>query len=107
MVEYIGTKKIEKIKVLNNKTKEVTEMKMDGVFMAIGKLPTSEIFKDIHLPKNCLYFFVVYTSDYFLNTLPGQSMKRKMAITILIISMMPRLYQSVLICQLPSIFSLL
>ena len=49
VVEYIGTKKIEGIKVLNNKTKEVTEMKMNGVFMAIGKLPTSEIFKDSKL----------------------------------------------------------
>ena len=49
VIEYIGTKKIEKIKIINNKTKEVTEMKMDGVFMAIGKLPTSELFKDSKL----------------------------------------------------------
>ena len=33
-------KKLDSIKVLNNKTKETTEMKMDGVFMAIGKMPT-------------------------------------------------------------------
>ena len=58
MVEYIGTKKIEKIKVLNNKTKEVTEMKMDGVFMAIGKLPTSEIFKDSKLELDKLGYIV-------------------------------------------------
>ena len=49
VIEYIGAKKIEKIKVLNNKTKEITEMNMDGVFMAIGKLPTSELFKDSKL----------------------------------------------------------
>ena len=58
VVEYIGTKKIEKIKVLNNKTKEITEMKMDGVFMAIGKLPTSEIFKDSKLELDKLGYIV-------------------------------------------------
>ena len=52
-------------------------------------------------------FLVASVSDYFLKTLPGQSKKRKMATTMLIKSMMPRLNQSVLICQLPSIFSLL
>ena len=49
VVEYIGTKRIEKVKVLNNKTKETCEMKMDGVFMAIGKKPTSDLFKDSKL----------------------------------------------------------
>lgn len=49
IIEYIGTKKIEGVKIINNKTKEVTEMKMDGVFMAIGKLPVSELFKDSKL----------------------------------------------------------
>ena len=52
------TKEIEKIKVLNNKTKEVTEMNMDGVFMAIGKLPTSEIFKDTKLELDKLGYIV-------------------------------------------------
>ena len=58
VIEYIGTKKIEKIKVLNNKTKEVTEMNMDGVFMAIGKLPTSEIFKDSKLEMDKLGYII-------------------------------------------------
>ena len=58
VIEYIGTKKIEKIKVINNKTKEVTEMNMDGVFMAIGKLPTSEIFKDSKLELDKAGFIV-------------------------------------------------
>ena len=58
VIEYIGTKKIEKIKVMNNKTKEVTEMNMDGVFMAIGKLPTSEIFKDTKLELDKLGYIV-------------------------------------------------
>ena len=58
VIEYIGAKKIEKIKVINNKTKEVTEMKMDGVFMAIGKLPTSEIFKDSKLELDKAGFII-------------------------------------------------
>ena len=58
VIEYIGAKKIEKIKVLNNKTKEVTEMNMDGVFMAIGKLPTSEIFKDSQLEMDKLGYII-------------------------------------------------
>ena len=58
VIEYIGTKKIEKIKVINNKTKEVTEMGMNGVFMAIGKLPSSEIFKDSKLELDKVGFIV-------------------------------------------------
>ena len=58
VIEYIGAKKIEKLKVLNNKTKEVTEMNMDGVFMAIGKLPTSEIFKDSKLEMDKLGYII-------------------------------------------------
>ena len=58
VIEYIGAKKIEKIKVLNNKTKEVTEMNMDGVFMAIGKLPTSEIFKNSKLEMDKLGYII-------------------------------------------------
>jgi thioredoxin reductase (NADPH) len=58
VVEYIGTKKIEKIKVLNNKTKETSEMKMDGVFMAIGKKPTSDLFKDSKLELDKLGYIV-------------------------------------------------
>ena len=58
VIEYIGTKKIEKIKVINNKTKEVTEMAMNGVFMAIGKLLSSEIFKDSKLELDKVGFIV-------------------------------------------------
>ena len=58
VIEYIGTKKIERIKVINNKTKEVTEMGMNGVFMAIGKLPSSEIFKDSKLELDKVGFIV-------------------------------------------------
>ncbi len=61
VVEYIGnekTKKLASIKVINNKTKEITEMKMDGVFMAIGKNPTSDLFKDSKLELDKLGYIV-------------------------------------------------
>ena len=51
-------KKLDSIKVLNNKTKETTEMKMDGVFMAIGKMPTSDLFKDSKLELDKLGYIV-------------------------------------------------
>ena len=53
-------KKNEKIelKIINNKTKETSEMKMDGVFMAIGKVPTSDLFKGSPLELDKLGYIV-------------------------------------------------
>ena len=58
VIGYIGEKKIQKIKVINNKTKEVKEMDMNGVFMAIGKLPSSEMFKDSKLELDKVGFII-------------------------------------------------
>ena len=61
VIQYIPnekTKKLEKIKIINNKTKETSEMKMDGVFMAIGKVPTSDLFKDSPLELDKLGYIV-------------------------------------------------
>ncbi|MCB9025739.1 MAG: thioredoxin-disulfide reductase [Bdellovibrionaceae bacterium] len=40
-----GDKNVESIVVYNNQTKEVNEMKMDGVFIAIGHKPNTDLFK--------------------------------------------------------------
>jgi thioredoxin reductase (NADPH) len=45
VTDFIGEKKLEKIKVYNNKTKETKDMDMNGCFIAIGKEPQTEIFK--------------------------------------------------------------
>ena len=61
VIQYIPnetTKKLEKIKIINNKTKETSEMKMDGVFMAIGKVPTSDLFKGSPLELDKLGYIV-------------------------------------------------
>lgn len=45
VVEIIGEQKFEKAKVKNTKTGEVSEMVADGIFVAIGHKPSTEIFK--------------------------------------------------------------
>lgn len=45
--EISGTDQVESIKVRNKKTDEVKEIDVDGVFIAIGNHPNSEVFKGI------------------------------------------------------------
>jgi thioredoxin reductase (NADPH) len=41
--EFIGEEQLEKVKIRNVKTGEITEMPMDGVFIAIGEIPQNEV----------------------------------------------------------------
>lgn len=43
--EFLGEEKLEKVRLMNNKTKETKEATVDGVFVAIGHFPASEVFK--------------------------------------------------------------
>ncbi|MFH1193559.1 MAG: thioredoxin-disulfide reductase [bacterium] len=43
--EFLGDKKLEKIKLFNNKTKKDSELAVDGVFVAIGRTPNTRIFE--------------------------------------------------------------
>lgn len=45
VTEMVGDQKLESIKLTNNKTKENSELKVDGVFVAIGHTPITNIFK--------------------------------------------------------------
>lgn len=47
ITEVIGEQKLESVKVLNSKTNESTEIKVDGLFVAIGHNPTSALFKGL------------------------------------------------------------
>lgn len=47
ILEILGDLKVEKVKIKNNKTNEVSEMPIDGVFVAIGHVPNSKIFNNI------------------------------------------------------------
>jgi len=46
VTEVVGEGKVEKLKLKNNKTNENTELPVDGVFVAIGHKPDSDVFKD-------------------------------------------------------------
>ena len=46
----IGVGKVERVEMVNNKTKETSQLAMDGIFIAIGHKPNSEIFKQTDLP---------------------------------------------------------
>lgn len=45
--EILGDKKVHTIKLKNFKTNEVTEMQMEGVFVAIGHQPNTKLFEGI------------------------------------------------------------
>lgn len=49
ITEVLGEGKVEKVKLKNNKSGEVSEMPIDGIFVAIGHMPNSSKFKDIEL----------------------------------------------------------
>lgn len=50
--EILGEKKVEAVRILNNKTNEKTEIPVSAFFVAIGHQPNSGIFKDsLHLDE--------------------------------------------------------
>ena len=44
--EILGENSVEGINIFNNKTKDIKKIKLEGVFIAIGHNPNTEIFKD-------------------------------------------------------------
>jgi thioredoxin reductase (NADPH) len=47
ITEILGEMKVEKVKIKDNKTGKVSEMPIDGIFVAIGHIPNSKVFKGI------------------------------------------------------------
>ena len=47
ITEILGQDKVTGVKIANNKTGEVTNMPIDGVFVAIGHIPNSKAFRGI------------------------------------------------------------
>ena len=45
VTEFVGEQKLEKIKVKNVKTNKISEMVFDGVFIAIGHIPSTKIYQ--------------------------------------------------------------
>jgi thioredoxin reductase (NADPH) len=42
IIEFVGDEKLESVKIQNQATKEISEMKIDGVFIFIGYIPNTE-----------------------------------------------------------------
>lgn len=49
VVEVLGEDKVTGVKLKNTQTGEVKEMSIDGIFVAIGHMPNSQMFKGIEL----------------------------------------------------------
>ena len=49
VVEVLGEEKVSGVKIKNNKTNETQEMVVQGVFVAIGHMPNTTVFKGIDL----------------------------------------------------------
>ena len=47
ITQILGENKVERVKLLNTKTNKVLEMQIDGIFVAIGHIPNSKVFKGI------------------------------------------------------------
>ncbi len=51
VIEVLGDQKVEEVKIKNNKTNEVSQMPINGVFVAIGHMPNTNNFKGIDLDE--------------------------------------------------------
>lgn len=49
--EILGEGKVEKVRLINNKTNKESEMPIDGIFVAIGHIPNTKVFSGIDLDK--------------------------------------------------------
>lgn len=65
--EILGQEKVTGVKLKNNKTKEVSEMPIDGVFVAIGHFPNSKVFSGIDVDERG-YIKVV---NHYHTNIPG------------------------------------
>jgi thioredoxin reductase (NADPH) len=45
--KVMGDKKVEKVELFDNKTNETKELTLDGIFVAIGHKPDSDVFKNL------------------------------------------------------------
>lgn len=51
ITKVLGELKVEKVEIKNNKTGETKEMQIDGIFVAIGHIPNSAVFKGIDIDE--------------------------------------------------------
>ncbi len=64
VVEVLGENNVTGVKIKNNKTNEVTSMSIDGIFVAIGHIPNSAVFKGIDVDDKG---FIIVKDHYKTN----------------------------------------
>ncbi len=67
IVEILGEGRVQNVKIKNNQTGNVSEKSIDGVFVAIGHIPNSNVFKGIDVDKEGY----VLVSDHYKTNVPG------------------------------------
>lgn len=65
--EVLGQDRVTGVKVFNNQTQQTAEMPIDGVFVAIGHLPNTDVFKGIKIDERG--FIVVH--DHYRTNVEG------------------------------------
>jgi len=66
--EFIGEGRLESLKVINHKTKKISNLKLDGVFVAIGHTPNTKFLKGVVKLDSHGYIIV---KDYVNTSLKG------------------------------------
>ncbi|MFA5025894.1 MAG: FAD-dependent oxidoreductase, partial [Candidatus Shapirobacteria bacterium] len=64
VIEIIGEKKLEAIKIINKKTNEEKVLPIEGLFVAIGRIPSTDFAKDIIELKENGYVVVGKNNEY-------------------------------------------
>ena len=67
VVEILGEMVVNGVKIKNNQTQEVSQMPIDGVFVAIGHIPNTNKFNDIDLDEKGF----IKVHDHFLTNKEG------------------------------------
>lgn len=67
IVEILGENNVTGVRLKNNATEEISEMPIDGVFVAIGHIPNSKVFQGIETDEKGY----IKVHDHYLTNLPG------------------------------------
>lgn len=67
IIEVLGQDKVAGVKVKNNKTNEMSEMPIDGIFVAIGHIPNSAMFKGVDLDEKGF----IKVRNHYKTNIPG------------------------------------
>jgi thioredoxin reductase (NADPH) len=67
LTEILGELRVEKAKIKDNKTGKISEMPIDGVFVAVGHMPNSTMFTGIDLDEAGF----IKVNDHYLTNIDG------------------------------------